>query len=150
MQSTTRAHVEYAEWVHGTVFEPGSGILTWAVEFSGQVVSKFQRSVSDGKTAYESRKLKSYRKALVPFGELVMFMPMEKPKDKGEVRNCVRIMLGLVDRSDEVVIGTTERVVKARTVHRMPVGQRGDAAYARASGVCRGNRLQLKQLRASR
>ena len=25
------------------------------------------------------------RKALVPFGELVMFMPMEKPKDKGEV-----------------------------------------------------------------
>ena len=41
-------------------------------------------------------------------------------------------MLGLVDRSDEVVIGTTERVVKARTVHRMPVGQRGDAAYAKS------------------
>ena len=38
------------------------------------------------------------------------------------------VMLGLVDRSDEVVIGTNERVVKARTVHRMPVGQRGDAA----------------------
>ena len=61
-----------------------------------------------------------------------MFMPMEKPKDKGEVRNCVGIMLGLVDRSDEVVIGTIERVVKARTVHRMPVGQRGDAAYAKS------------------
>ena len=40
-------------------------------------------------------------------------------------------MLGLVDRS-EVVIGTTERVVKARTVHRMLVGQRGDAAYAKS------------------
>ena len=132
MQSTTRALVAYAEWVHGTVFEPGSAILTWAVEFSGQVVSRFQRSVSDGKTAYERRKLKSYRKALVPFGGLVMFMPIEKPRDKGEVRNCVGIMLGLVDRSDEVVIGTTERVVKARTVHRMPVGQRGDAAYAKS------------------
>ena len=36
-------------------------------------------------------------------------------------------MLGLVDRSDEVVIGTTERVVKVRTVHR-----RGDAAYAKS------------------
>ena len=106
--------------VHGTVFEPGSAILTWAVEFSGQVVSRFQRSVSDGKTAYERRKLKSYRKALVPFG------------DKGEVRNCVGIMLGLVDRSDEVVIGTTERLVKARTVHRMSVGQQGDAAYAKS------------------
>ena len=129
MQSTTRALVAFAEWVHGTVFEPGSAILTWPVEFSGQVVSK--RSVSDGKTAYERRKLKSFRKVPVPFGELVMFMPMEKTKDKGEVRNCVGIMLGLVDRSDEVVIGTAERVVKARTVHRMPAGQRGDAAYAK-------------------
>ena len=132
MQSTTRTLVTYAEWVHGTVFEPGSAILTWTVEFSGQVVSRFQRSVSDGKTAYERRKLKSYRKALVPFGELVMFMPMEKPKDNGEVRNCVGIMLGLVDRSDEVVIGTTERMVKARIVHRMLVEQRGDAAYAKS------------------
>ena len=139
MQSIRRALVAYAEWVHGTVFEPGSAILTWAVEFPGQVVSRFQRSVSDGKTAYKRRKLKSYRKALVPFGELVMFMPMEKPKDMGEVGNCVGIMLGLVDRSDEVVIGTTEQVVKARTVHRMPVGQRGDAAYAKSM-----------QLRASR
>ena len=74
-----------------------------------------------------------------------------KPKDKGEVRNCVGIMLGLVDRSDEVVIGTTERVVKARTVHRMPVGQRVMMLLTqRASEVCRGNRIQLKQMRASR
>ena len=66
MQSTTSAIVAYAKWVHGAVFEPGSAILTWAVEFSGQVVSRFQRSVSDGKTACERQKLKSYRKALVP------------------------------------------------------------------------------------
>ena len=135
MQSTTRALVASAESVHGTVFEPCNAVLTLAVEFSGQVVSRFQRSVSDGKTAYERWKLKSYRKALVPFGELVMFMPMEKPEDKGGVRNCVAIMLGLVDRSDEVIIGTTERVVKARTVCRMLVGQRGDAAYAKSSRV---------------
>ena len=57
---------------------------------------------------------------------------MEKPNDECEVLNCVGIMLGLVDRPNEVVIGTIERVVKARTVHRMPVGQRGDAAYAKS------------------
>ena len=61
--------------------EPGSAILTWAVEFSRKVVSRFERSVSDGKTA--SRK--SNRKALAPFGEMVM----EKPMDKDEVRNHV-------------------------------------------------------------
>ena len=94
------------------MLEPGSAILAWAVEFSGQVASRFQRSVSDGKTVYERQKQKSYRKALVPFGELVMFMPLEKPKVKGEARNRVGIMLGLVDRSDEVVHGTTERVSK--------------------------------------
>ena len=76
-------------------FEPGGAILTWAVELSGQVVSRFQRSVSDGQTACERGKQKSCRKALVPFGELVMFMPVERPKDKGEVRNRVGIMLGL-------------------------------------------------------
>ena len=44
MPSTTKT------WVHETTFELGSAILTCAVEFSGQVFSKFQRSVSDGKT----------------------------------------------------------------------------------------------------
>ena len=43
-------------------------------------------------------------------------------------------MLGLVDRADEIVIGTTERVVKARAVHCMLAGQRGDAAYAKSIG----------------
>ena len=59
-------------------------------------------------------------------------MPMEKVKDKGEVPNHVGIMLVLVDRFDEVVVGTTERVVKARTVHHKVAGQRGDARYARS------------------
>ena len=53
MQSTTRSLVAHAEWVHNTTFEPGSVILAWVVEFSGQAVSRFQRSFSDGKTAYE-------------------------------------------------------------------------------------------------
>ena len=73
-----------------------------------------------------------------------MFMPLEKPKYKGEFWNRVGIMLGLVDRSDEVVIGATERVVKARTFHRMLALQRGDAAYAkRESEAYLGNRVQL-------
>ena len=97
MQSTARSLMAYAEGVQNTTFEPGSAILAWAVEYAAQVVSRFQRSVSDGKTACERRKQKSYRKALIPFGKLVMFMPIEKPKDKGEVRYRVDIMLGVVD-----------------------------------------------------
>ena len=77
MQSTTRAIVANIKIVNDTVFEPGSAILAWTVDFSGQVVSRFQRSVSYVETAYERRKQKSYRKALVPFGELVLFTPVE-------------------------------------------------------------------------
>ena len=58
--------IKNAEWVHYTTFELGSAILAWALEFSGQVVSWFQRSVSHGKTAYERWKQKKYRKPLTP------------------------------------------------------------------------------------
>ena len=51
---------------------------------------------------------------------------------KGEIRNRVGIMLGLVHRSNESVAGTTERAVKARTVHRLPAGQQGDARHAKS------------------
>ena len=37
---------------------------------------------------------------------------------------------------DEVVGGTTERVVKARTVPRKLAGQRGDIAYAKSIMSC--------------
>ena len=81
-RSTTRALVAYAEWVHETTLEPGSALLTWAVEFSGQVVNSVLTQEAE----------KSCRTALVPFGGLVMFMPLEKPKDKGETRKRVGVL----------------------------------------------------------
>ena len=62
MQSTTRSLVAYAEWVHNTTYESGSVILARVAEFSGQVVWRFQRSFSDGKTAYERWKQKATAK----------------------------------------------------------------------------------------
>ena len=42
-------------------------------------------------------------------------------------------MLDLVDRSDEVVVGTTDRVVKARIVYRVPNEQRDGARDVRST-----------------
>ena len=78
------------------------------------MVTSFQKAFSDVKTAYERRKQKSFRKALVPFGDLVMFMPVEKPKDKGEARYR------------DGVIGTTEPS-GSRLVSRS-----ADAAYSKS------------------
>ena len=53
-----------------------------------------------------------------------MFMPMEKPKDRCEVRNRVGIMLGLVDRSDEVVFGDAAVSMGFEREQRKEVEQR--------------------------
>ena len=131
MQSTTVAIVAYADWVYETTLELGNAVLAWAVEFSGQVVTKFQRSVSDGKTAHDRKKQKKQPQSAGSVRRTgdVHADGEEKPKDKGEVRNRVGIMFGLAGRSDEVVVGTTERVVKAR---HMPIGQRGGATCAKS------------------
>ena len=54
--------------------------------------------------------------AFILFGELVVLI--EKPMDKGKVLNRGGIVLGLVDRSDEVVDGTS----RDRSVGREETG----------------------------
>ena len=134
MQSTARTIVAYIEEVYGTMSDPGSASSTWTAEIVGHVVIRSQSSVSDVKTACERRKRKSCRKALVKFDELVMLMTIEKPLVlKGKV-DANTIMSDLVDRTDEVVVGTTDRVVKARVVYRVPQEQRDGARDVRSTG----------------
>ena len=58
------------------------------------------------------------RKAQVPVGELVMYMPMEKPKDKGEIRNHVGIMFPMVAVENRLAVPVMEpRDYKARGFH---------------------------------
>ena len=88
-------------------------------------------------TCEDSRKRKSCRKALVEFGELVMLMTIENTKDKGKI-DANTIRLDLVDRSDGVVVGAAERVVKTRIVCRVSKEQRDGARDSERSlrGEC--------------
>ena len=92
-------------------------------------VIKSQPSAADVKTACKRRKRKSCRKALVKLHELVMLMTIDKPEHQPYAKT---IMLDLVGRSDEVVVGTTDRVVKARIVHRVSKEQRDGARDTRS------------------
>ena len=49
---------------------------------------------------------------LVQLNGVVILVTIEKPKDKDEIRNCMGIVVDLVDRSDEVVVGTMEKVTQ--------------------------------------
>ena len=63
-----------------------------------------------------------------------MLMMIEKPKDKGKIRNCIGIMLlDLVDSSDGVVNDMIGRVVNARVVCHVTEEQRGDARDAKST-----------------
>ena len=91
--------------------------VTWTVKIAGHVVSRSLSSPPDVRTAYERRRRRSCRKALVQFNELLRLL-IRQPEDKGENQNCIGIVLDLVDRSDELVVGTTGRVVKAHCLSR--------------------------------
>ena len=128
MQSTVRTIVAYIEWVCGAMLNSGCASSTWTAEIEGHVVNRSRSSVTDAQTACKRRKRKSCRKALVKFDELVMLM-IEKPRHQPYANT---IMLDLVDRSDEVVVGMTNRVVKARVVYRVPKEQRDGARDTRS------------------
>ena len=74
-----------------------------------------------------------------------MLMTFEKPKDKGKIQNCIGIVLDLVDISDEVAVGTTDRVGKVRIVCRIPEEERGDARDTESRAMrWRGRRRALQ------
>ena len=115
IEKSVREMQSTSSMVHGSTSDPGS---------ARPHVTISQPSVPDVKTACERRKRKSCRKALVKLDELVMLMMIDKPEHQPHVNS---IMLDHVDRSDEVVVGMTDRVVKARIVYRVPKEQRDGA-----------------------
>ena len=124
IEKSVREMQSTSSMVHCTTSDSGSASSTWTLEIMGHVVIKSQPSVPDVKAACERRKRKSCRKALVKVDELVMLMTIDKPEHQLYANT---IMLDLVDRSDEVIVGTTNRVVNARVVYRVPKEQQDGA-----------------------
>ena len=55
------------EELHGVKVENSSPVLPWLVRHAGSMISRTRRG-ADGRTAFELRKGKSYRRRLPPFG----------------------------------------------------------------------------------
>ena len=99
MQSTTRALVAHAGWVHETTLELGSVMLTGSgvLGTGGQQVKEKLFGWEDSRRTPEADKQPQSAGSLLRSGDVYA---------DGE-RNCVGTLLGQVDRSDEVVVGTT-------------------------------------------
>ena len=118
-----------AEELHDVKLPPDHMLLLFAAEFTPQLISRFAVAADDGKTAYERRKGKQYKRALPQFSEIVMFHVGGKITHKMDSREMSGCFLCLVEKSDEVLVGTPEGVLRARSVRRLQPSQRGNAQF---------------------
>merc|ERR1711884_455313 len=82
--------------------------------------------------AHERLKGQPSNKPMAQLGEHVRYLPLEASNTadhKVESKMIDGIWLGILDRTEEAIIGTEHGVVKCRTIRRRPVGQQwsGDA-----------------------
>ena len=148
-ESASNAHVERAIWevegmartlifaaeeAHGVKTELDHPLRLWAIEYAGQLLSRCQRSTRDGRTAYELRKGRPYRRALPCFGEPVLYLKVApgKRRRKYEDRWETAVYVGLVDRSNEVRVCSPAGAFRVNNIRRLPPGQRRDPELIRS------------------
>ena len=132
IEAKTRTLKFATEEMHGVKLEPNSPVLTWAVSYAGQMVSRAHRYSSDGRTAYELRKGKPYKRRLPVFGEKVLAMSLGKRRLKSEYRTFEAIYLGLAERSDMLIVGNVDGCQRVATVKRLPPSSRRDGDLIKA------------------
>ena len=104
----------------------GSNIIPWLVRWSGELLSKYAL-VYDGKTPYERLRGERSKVPLATFGEAVLYLPLKtaKPlKEQAQPKMKMGIWLGVIERTEETIIGTDMGIVKCRTINRLPEDQR--------------------------
>ena len=70
------------EDLHGVTLPPNHPLLVWAVEYAGQIENRAHRYTGDGRTAFELRRGRAYKRALPVFGEKVAAIKLGKKKMK--------------------------------------------------------------------
>ena len=82
VESLVRTLVHQSNEMHKVKLGAQDEILTWAVVFAGQLLTRAQRSQLDGRTAWERLKGHSYKLALPKWSELVMYMSVNPEQRK--------------------------------------------------------------------
>ena len=95
-----------------------SNLLPWLVRHSGATLSRFQVG-NDGQTAHRRLRGRDFNRAITEFGECVWYKhPRWKKEGKLLVRWSDGVFLGVREESGEVLIGTRDGVLKARSFKR--------------------------------
>ena len=113
---TLRSHVEKCI---GQTKQDQAFIMTWTARWAAGLISKYVPG-DDGKTPYERIRREACKVPLIPLGELVMYLPMgTATSSKGVPARRAGVWLGIVERTEGVIIGTRDGVVKCRPLSRL-------------------------------
>ena len=95
-------------------------IVPWLVRHTAYLLNRYAVH-ADGNTSYFRRWHKNHQQPLCEFGETVQYLlPTNKQLPKMEQRFFPAIWLGRDTTTGETLLGITNKVVRARTIRRMP------------------------------
>ena len=117
----------------GIQIGPGHPLFPWMVKWAGELLTRFVVGET-GRSAYEQIKGKASTRALAKFGEKILYMPMKSTANipaKTEEKLKEGIFLGARFKSDEIIVGTENGVLKARTIKRMTEDKQWDREFLR-------------------
>ena len=104
-------------------------ILQWLIRWAAMAYSRFKLG-EDGRTAYERQKGRRCCLEVVPFGELVRYKQLGETSQERKSLETTwfeGVWLGHARGSSEALVGTTEGVVRAWTIRRLPEAERWGA-----------------------
>lgn len=86
--------------------------MAWMARWAAELISKYATG-DDGKIFYERIRQARCVVPFVNFGEMITYLPMKTVKEnKGVPARRFDIWLGIVERTEETIIGTKHGVVK--------------------------------------
>ena len=99
-------------------------VRVFAVECQAQLINRAQRAVKDNRTAYELRMCRPFKRKRPPFADRCVAEKRER--QKFEDRRNTGIYMGLDERSNMVLVGRPNGVVKVSCIKRSPTDQAKD------------------------
>ena len=132
IKDKTRVLVCWAREHHGVTMKSNHNLLPWAVQYAGQLLNRAHKG-EDGLTAYQrSTGKRELPRKYAAWGEKVLWLEGSKKKAQAGEKWHDGIFLGLVDESEEAVIGTPNGCFKSRSIRRRTREESKDPTYFNA------------------
>lgn len=124
-QDKVRTLKVYVAGETGVKMDNMKELMSWLVRWAGELITKYCVA-KDGKTAQDRLKGQPSHKPLARFGEHATHPSLHAPataSDKIDDTLRPRVWFGMLDRTEEAIIGTEEGLTICRTVKRRPEGE---------------------------